>query len=75
MMFLFFVVPVSAQNRWGVIPIGLIGVAQLFYMIPAILVAYGKGRDQLGKGLFVGAALTFLLNAACAGVTIIRESQ
>jgi hypothetical protein len=73
-MFLFFVVPVPAQDRWGLIPIALIGVTQSVYMIPAIVVAYGKGRDQFGKGLVVGAAVTFLLNATCAGVTILGES-
>jgi hypothetical protein len=42
-----------------------IGLVQLFYMIPAILIARWRGHMALAKGLIVGAALTFLLNATC----------
>lgn len=42
-----------------------IGVSQLVYVVPAIVVARSKGRPEIGKGLIIGAALTFLLNAAC----------
>ena len=45
-----------------------IGVSQLFYMIPAIMIAFGKGKKHLAKGLIMGAAMVFLLNAACAGI-------
>ena len=42
----------------------VIGVSQLIYMVPAILIARGTGRLGLAKGLAIGASITFLLNAA-----------
>jgi zinc transporter ZupT len=48
-------------------PLMVIGITQTIYMIPAFVIAKGKGKEQLAKGLLVGAAITFLLNAACAG--------
>jgi hypothetical protein len=45
----------------------LIGVTQLVYMVPAILAALRRQRSALARGLIIGAALTFLLNAACWG--------
>ena len=44
-----------------------IGVSQLVYIVPAILIAKRRGRPGIVKGLIVGASLTFLLNAACFG--------
>src|SRR5713226_8350659 len=46
------------------LPMMYIGVSQLVYMIPAILIARRKGETETAKGLIVGASLTFLLNAA-----------
>jgi hypothetical protein len=46
----------------------LIGVTQLVYMIPLILLALRRERKSLAKGLIIGAALTFLLNASCWGL-------
>jgi threonine/homoserine/homoserine lactone efflux protein len=51
-------------------PFLLLGITQTLYMIPAFVIAQGKGREQLAKGLLVGAAITFMLNAACAGYLI-----
>jgi hypothetical protein len=45
----------------------LIGVTQLVYVGPTIRLALGRERRALAKGLIIGAALTFLLNAACWG--------
>lgn len=44
-----------------------IGVSQVLYILPAVFIAQSKGRPQLAKGFIVGAAITFLLNAACTG--------
>jgi hypothetical protein len=52
-----------------------IGVSQLVYMIPAIVIAAGKGLPHIVKGLIIGAAVVFLLNAACAGVVFYSLSQ
>ena len=45
----------------------LIGVTQLVYTIPAILIARRKGRPKLSLGLIIGAVAVFLLNATCWG--------
>jgi Na+/proline symporter len=42
-----------------------IGVSQLLYIVPAVVIARRRGRPGLAKGLIIGAALTFLLNSAC----------
>lgn len=42
-----------------------IGVSQLLYVIPAIVIYYRKGRRGVVKGLIIAAAITFLLNATC----------
>jgi hypothetical protein len=57
------------------IPLLLIGISQLLYMLPAILIVQGKDRPQLAKGFAVGGAITFLLNAACTGLVFFRGLQ
>jgi hypothetical protein len=47
-----------------------LGVVQLLYMIPAILLARMGGHRALAKGLIIGAAVTFLLNATCWMVAV-----
>jgi hypothetical protein len=44
-----------------------IGVTQLVYLVPAILIARAKGKRGLAKGLLIGGALTLLLNGLCYG--------
>jgi len=34
-------------------------------MLPAVLFAFLRGRPNIGKGLIIGAAITFALGAAC----------
>lgn len=48
----------------------LVGVTQLVYLLPAIFMARRAGKQALMKGLIIGGALTFLLNAACFGIVI-----
>lgn len=43
----------------------LLGVTQLVYMVPAILIASVRGRRNTAKGLLIGTAVTFMLSAAC----------
>lgn len=43
----------------------VLGLSQLLYAIPAILIARRKGRPGIAKGVIIGAALTFLLNGTC----------
>lgn len=49
-------------------PLIFIGISQLVYMIPAIIYFSRKGKSESAKGLIIGAAITLLLNAACAGI-------
>lgn len=50
------------------LPLIYIGLSQLVYMIPVILIARHKGETETAKGLIIGASITFLLNAACNGL-------
>ncbi len=54
--------------EWFYFSVFFIGLSQLIYMIPAIILASVKGKPHLVKGLAIGAGLTFLLNAACTGL-------
>ena len=45
-----------------------VGLSQLVYIIPAIVVYRRDGRSDVVKGLIIVAAITFLLNAACTGL-------
>ena len=47
-----------------------LGVVQLVYMIPAILIARMGGHRALAKGLIIGAAVTLLLNGTCWMVAV-----
>lgn len=55
---------------WVVFPLAFfgIGVAQLVYLIPAIILALVKKRTGIAQGLILGGVITFLLNAACFGL-------
>ncbi|RLQ94479.1 hypothetical protein [Falsibacillus albus] len=47
-----------------------IGIVQIVYIIPAVAIAYRKGYPRRGKGLIIGAGITFLLNSACFGIVM-----
>ena len=53
-------------------PVMYIGLSQLVYMIPAVLIFRRRGDTETAKGLIVGASLTFLLNAACNGLWVLN---
>lgn len=53
---------------WLFYVVEFVGLSQLVYMIPAILIFRRKGRTETVKGLIIGGSLTFLLNAACDGL-------
>lgn len=50
-----------------------IGVAQLIYLIPAVIIALVKKRVGIAQGLILGGVITFLLNAACFGLISISN--
>lgn len=47
-----------------------IGISQLVYVVPAVLIARKKGQVETAKGLWIGAGITFLINIACFGVVM-----
>jgi hypothetical protein len=44
---------------------GGLGIVQLIYVIPAIIVLRRRGEFALLKGLIIGAVVTALLNGGC----------
>lgn len=53
-----------------ILPLVLIGVSQLVYVVPAVLILRRKGRFDTVKGLWIGAGITLLLNATCFGLVL-----
>lgn len=53
-----------------------IGVAQLVYMLPVIVVTAIAVRSRTGilQGMMLGMGITFLLNAACVGFVLFQFS-
>ena len=47
-----------------------IGISQLAYVIPQALSYKKQRRDECLKGLWIGAGVTFLLNAGCFGLIL-----
>lgn len=45
-----------------------IGLTQLAYVIPFILLYKKRNRPSIVKGLIIGAAITFLLNGTCTAL-------
>jgi hypothetical protein len=50
----------------------LLGVTQLFYMLPLGIYVAARRKKALLKGLVIGAAATFILNALCYGVLMLN---
>ncbi|WP_419871196.1 hypothetical protein [Candidatus Pristimantibacillus sp. PTI5] len=46
----------------------LIGIAQIIYLLPALLIFHKK--SGIVQGLLLGAGITFLLNATCFGLVL-----
>lgn len=49
-----------------------LGISQLLYILPAIVLCKRNKRDDYVKGLIVGASITFLLNATCTGYVMLH---
>ena len=58
------------DSETGVVMLACIGLSQLLYMGPAMLIARHKGHAATMKGLALVAAITFLLNAGCWGLIL-----
>ncbi|WP_019122493.1 hypothetical protein [Brevibacillus massiliensis] len=47
-----------------------IGVSQLIYLIPALIIALYKNKKKMAAGMLIGAGVTFLINATCYGLVM-----
>jgi Na+/proline symporter len=45
-----------------------LGITQLIYLIPVVLIFRRKQRSEVVKGISIGAILTILMNGACFSV-------
>ncbi len=59
-------IPLAAMSMG--ISLIAIGLTQLAYVIPAIIICKKKNRPGMVKGLIIGAAITFLLNGTCTAL-------
>ncbi|MBO0860704.1 MAG: hypothetical protein J2P21_19915 [Chloracidobacterium sp.] len=59
-------IPLAAVT--GLTALIFIGVSQVLYIVPAVIIYYRNGRYDVVKGLVIAAALTFLLNATCTAI-------
>ena len=57
---------------FGFVPLAFIGVSQLLYIIPAVLIAQARGRPGIARGLMIAAGVVFLLNSACFGMIFLK---
>lgn len=53
---------------FGGLSLVFIGVTQLLYFLPTLVVLVVKRQLETAKGLSTAAAITFLLNATCAAI-------
>jgi hypothetical protein len=65
------VIALSSDPYAFLIPLIFFGVSQLVYIIPALIIAHYAGKPHIVKGLLITASISFLFNAACAGVFLI----
>lgn len=52
-----------------------IGISQLVYVIPQHFAFKKQGRNACIRGLWIGAGVTFLLNAGCFGIVLLSLSS
>lgn len=55
----------------GFVSVIFIGVTQLLYLLPALVVALLVGRRGVAKGFAIGAATTLLFNLLSLGVVFV----
>lgn len=70
---IFTIAPGEEGLGLAIYPPMFIGLSQLVYMIPAILIFRRRGDTGTAKGLIIGAALTFILNSTCNGLLFLNR--
>jgi hypothetical protein len=53
----------------------LIGLAQLYYVLPALILLMKLGRKEIAKGMALAAVATFVFNAGGCGLLVWQLSQ
>ena len=61
-------IPMTFMTKF--LSILFIGLSQLIYIIPAIIIKWRYGKPDAVKGLLLVGSITFLLNAACFGLVL-----
>lgn len=56
--------------REGLLIMMFVGGVQIAYAAPAAIVLALRRRTRTLKGLLIGAGITFLVNATCAGIVL-----
>jgi hypothetical protein len=59
---------VSSDPYAFFVPLIFFSLTQLVYIIPAVLIAMYADKPHIVKGLLIGAGISMLLNASCAGL-------
>jgi len=54
----------------GLVPFLGIGIIQLLYIVPALIICSILRQHRTRKGLLIGAGITILINATCAGLVL-----
>jgi hypothetical protein len=52
-----------------------IGLSQLVYVVPQHFAYAKRGQRECLRGLWIGAGVTFLLNAGCFGIVMFQLSH
>jgi len=68
MVIILLAVPDERSAEFMFYPLLYMGLSQLAYMVPAILICRRRGSTETAKGMIIGASITFLLSAACTGL-------
>jgi len=72
-LLIFTIIPGEEGLGLAIYPSMFIGLSQVVYMIPAILIFRRRGDTGTAKGLMIGAALTFILNSTCNGLLFLNR--
>lgn len=63
------------ESEFFVTMIVAIGLSQLIYLIPLIIIFHHKKAKRTVQGLLIGGGIIFLINTACFGLIIYSLSS
>ena len=53
----------------------MVGVAQIYYVLPSLILMMKLGRKEMAKGMLLAALVTFVVNAAGCGMLLWQLSK